>query len=63
MRSIGQGVSNVFASCSTGEVGRGLQLQAQTQARFAVDTFANSGVLITDSLMIILGADMRNGSG
>jgi|WetSurMetagenome_2_1015567.scaffolds.fasta_scaffold421800_2 hypothetical protein len=30
-------LSNVFAFRSTGEVGRGPQLQAQTQARFAVD--------------------------
>jgi hypothetical protein len=28
-----------------------------------VVVFANSGVIITDSLMIILGADIRKGSG
>jgi hypothetical protein len=49
------------------------QLQAQTQARFAstrccrvcgfVVVFANRGMIITGSLMIILGAEMRSRSG
>jgi hypothetical protein len=32
-------------------------------ASWIVVVFANSGVIITDSLLIILGADMRSRSG